>query len=953
MMLDKILKCLSPLNPSLGNEHLLSVSTRAALLGAVPKVDNRKVMPGDVFICIKGLSSDGHSFAADALLRGAGLIVVQNQAAYCGPYIRVDDTRKAAALLAGLYFNEPSKAFCLIGVTGTNGKTTSTLLIYEALRLMGKKAGWIGTLGYYIDGELHQTKHTTPDIFELNQILGQMRDLGVSHVVMEVSSHAIALDRIYGLEFDYCLFTNLSREHLDFHKTMDEYGEVKFSFLEHYASLGARILINTDDAFGARAYARLRESGLHCRSVGSRGGDYHISDVKLSSSGTSFKLFGSFLDLNLKSQLIGSFNVENLALAVSCLTAMDITDNLIEIIVPKLKPVKGRFQSVPNPKGISVFVDYAHSPDAIESILKSCNKLNPKRLLCLVGAGGDRDKGKRPLMLQAALHNSDCVIITDDNPRTENPEQIILDMLSGTDLWFPWWIIRDRKTAIEAILRLAGPGDVVVLCGKGHEDYQEIQGLRQPFDDYQMAYDYLNAKESVADKANDELILSLDRLMLKLLLNPLHESTIPGYIPPREYRFISTDSRTLKQGSVFFALKGENFDGHRFLPQVCREAGNLGIGEQPFDTCNNADNYEQCPDTFRLLGDLVRKYLMMFSAYKIALTGSTGKSSTKEYLASILTQAGKTLWTAENENNLIGLVKTILRIEPEDKYAVFELGTNHFGEIARLAEISMPDSSIIINVGPSHLEHLIDEDGVYREKTELFKLPLQYRLYPADDSRFATWSDQALSVGASAQADFRISEIIPSQDSISFMVNDQIYRLPSTVPHNVINSSFAIAMATCLGLNPEQIQQGLDSARGLKHRLETIRVKNGFVLGDCYNANPLSMQKAIEHWIALEPELPHRAILGDMLELGDQSPMYHQMIGAILSEMSFESLITVGELSKCYRPEDKALSYQHYDTVEEALSAIDVVTYTQGSITLIKASHGIHLEKMLTGLGDS
>ncbi|MEF3693731.1 MAG: UDP-N-acetylmuramoyl-L-alanyl-D-glutamate--2,6-diaminopimelate ligase [Candidatus Cloacimonadota bacterium] len=952
MNLAQIISSLAALNPQIANEHLLNPEHRENLPDAVPKVDNRKVLPGDIFICIKGLSSDGHSFAGDAILRGAALLVVQDVADYRGPYIKVDDTRKAAALLAGLYYQEPSKSFTLIGITGTNGKTTSSLLIYEALRLLGMKSAWIGTLGYYIDGELHHTRHTTPDIFELNQILAQMRDSGVSHVVMEVSSHAIALDRIFGLCFDFCLFTNLSREHLDFHKTMDEYGEVKYSFLEHYAARAARVLINTIDAFGAKSYARLTEAGLPCSSVGMSGSDYSISQIELSPEGSSFLLAGDFGTLDLQSQLIGSFNVENLALAVSCLLSMNIRAEEIERIVPLLKPVKGRFQTVPNPKAISVFVDYAHSPDAIETILKSCNKLNPKRLLCLVGAGGDRDKGKRPLMLQAALHNSDCVIITDDNPRTENPEQIILDMLSGTDLWFPWWIIRDRKTAIETILRLANPGDVVVLCGKGHEDYQEIQGARQHFDDYQVAYDYLNSSVPVHRKANDELVLSLDRLLLKLLINPLHESSIGGYIPPREYRYLSTDSRSLKPGSCFFALKGESFDGHNYLPDVCSNSANLGIGEQASVCGDNAENYEQCFDTYKLLGDLARKYLMMFPAYRIALTGSTGKSSTKEYLASIMTQKGKTLWTADNENNLIGLVKTILRIEPEDQYAVFELGTNHFGEIARLAEISMPDSAMILNVGPSHLEYLIDEDGVYREKTELFQLPLQYRLYPADDPRFALWAEKGLSVGIGSEADFWINEVSTREDSSSFKLNNQSYNIPTSVMHNVLNSSFAIALASCLGLNPGQIQEGLDRAKGLKNRLETIKTKNGLLLGDCYNANPLSMQKAIEHWIALDPERPHRAILGDMLELGSQAAMYHQMIGAILSEIRFESLITVGELSALYKPENLSLNYQHYNTVEEVLASLNRQEYVEGSIVLVKASHGIHLEKLLTGLGE-
>jgi len=932
---------------SILKEYDLLIETAGILpedISGKPETDNRKLSPGDAFVCIKGLSFDGHAFAQDAVQRGAALIVHQDDIAPGLPGIKVTDSRKAAALLAKLYYGDPSSKFSLIGITGTNGKTTTSLIIYNTLRKLGIKAGWIGTLGYYLDDTLFETHNTTPDIMELNGILSRMAQSGAEYVVMEVSSHAIALDRVFGLKFRICMYSNLSRDHLDFHKDMEDYAGTKFGWLDQNRENGVTLVLNTDDLAGCDYYNMYSQSGNVVIGVGRSTGDYILSEMNAEAQRTSFTLRYLDAEYRIESRLIGTFNIQNLALAVTALAQTGIAKKDLEWAISKIEPVKGRFENVPNDLGIGVFIDYAHTPDAIVSILRSCKQLPHKRIICVIGAGGDRDKGKRPLMLSAAVQNSDAVIITDDNPRTENPDTIIQEVLYGSDIWSPWWIIRDRYTAIRSALRLACEGDLVVICGKGHENYQEIEGVRHHFDDYQTAEEVLKLLLGMT-KDENELILPVDELQLRYQFNAPNKSSETGYHTSTNYSHIVTDSRKIVPNSVFIALKGERFDGNDFLEDVLIYPDLIAIGSKEI----NAPHYLKVADGTACIADLCRKYLLMFGVYRIALTGSTGKTSTKEITAQILEGDGKVLKTAHNENNIIGLCQTIFRLESRDKYAVFEIGTNHFGEIARLAEICSPQSAMIINIGPSHLEYLGSEDGVFLEKSTLFDRELEHLLYPVDDPRFEKYSERGRSVGFAPEADYRITDISVSEGSSSFRINSEAYTIPTDIPHYITNSSFAVALAVELGLSPETIRGGLASLPVMGNRLNLQRVNGRTLILDCYNANPVSMQKSIEYWIGIEPESPHIAILGDMLELGGDAPEYHKMIGAILSDHEIDGLITVGDLSQWYRPYYLTTS-NHYHTVDDLLARDEINLLPQNAVILLKASHGIHLEQVIPAL---
>lgn len=910
----------------------------------IPFADNRLVKSGDIFIAIKGSNLDGHDFIKEAISQGAALVVGCDKPTVKHGYIKVSNSRKAAALLANMYYQNPSSSFRLIGITGTNGKTSTSLILFNALKSLGIKVGWIGTLGYKINDEHYDTQHTTPDIMELNRILASMRDEEVSYVILEVSSHAIALDRIYGLAFDLCMFTNLSRDHLDFHGNMKEYSEVKAAWFES-VKLGRSVaLINSSDSFGKELAQELSKGLGAVYTVDYSDAPYRMEDLKCDLDGLSFAFRTSEGRITLRSKLIGEFNATNIAMAAAALHLMNFDMRDIQFAISSAKTVPGRMQSVTNDLGIGIYVDYAHTPDAIETVLKTARGLPHNKIFCLMGAGGDRDRGKRPLMLGSALRHSDFVIITDDNPRNEDPESIIYDIISGSHLDLPWWIIRDRAIAIQAILRLANPKDIVIICGKGHEKYQEIQGHRHHFDDVETVNLHL---KNDAPKEADALCLPLDELMLKVILDIPQKQNQKGYRAPHSYHHISTDSRNLKAGSVFFALKGQNFDGHRFLKEVLKDDSNFAIGEISLES----ENYHQTDSTLEAMAAVHSKYIGMFALYKIALTGSTGKTSTKEILANVLSSKAPTLKTNDNENNIIGLCQTIRRVKPDHQYGVFELGTNHFGEIPKMLETLHPNAGILINIGPSHLENFGSEDGVFQEKSVVLDQNMQLRLYDGDDARFAQYASNSISIGFSQECKYQITDLQESPTGQSFNISGHKYQIPHKMPYWAHNASFAIAFALEMGIQPKTIQTGLLLALNLPHRMEIEHLKDMILISDCYNANPVSMRKALEYWKSLKPGKPHIAFLGDMLELGDMAIEYHQMIGAILAESDVDVLYTVGELSRHYQPLAAQKHNLHFQNVEELIQNWAKIQIPDDAVVLVKASNGIKLAKLLPLLG--
>ena len=445
--------------------------------------DSRLIEPGHLFVAVKGTQTDGHAYIHSAIEKGASAVVCEElpkeQSANV-VYIQVADSEDAIGKIATTFYGNPTSKLELVGVTGTNGKTTIATLLYNTFRYFGYKVGLISTVCNYIDDEAIPTDHTTPDPVTLNKLLGRMADAGCKYVFMEVSSHSIAQKRISGLKFAGGIFTNLTRDHLDYHKTVENYLKAKKAFFDNLPK-SAFALTNLDDKNGL-VMTQNTKAKVYTYSLRS------LCDFKGKILESHFE--GMILNFNEKElavQFIGKFNASNLlaVFGATCLLGEKKEEALVALST--LRPVAGRFDSMRSPSGYTAIVDYAHTPDALINVLNAIHDVleGKGKVITVVGAGGNRDKGKRPIMAKEATDRSDKVIITSDNPRNEEPQDIINDMLAGLNSEDKKKVISitDRKEAIRTACMLAQPGDVILVAGKGHENYQEIKGVKHHFDD--------------------------------------------------------------------------------------------------------------------------------------------------------------------------------------------------------------------------------------------------------------------------------------------------------------------------------------------------------------------------------------------------------------------------------------------------------------------------------------
>ena len=454
--------------------------------------DSRALRPGDAFIALAGATTHGLAHAAQAEAAGVAAILFEPPApagtSLPRNAVAVPGLRARQGRLADRFFGSPSQAVTVIGVTGTNGKTSTVQLLAQALDLSGAVAGSIGTLGAGLVGRLVPGERTTPDVIAVHRLLADMREQGADHVAMEVSSHALAQGRVDEVAFRVAVFTNLTRDHLDFHGSMAAYGAEKAKLFA-WPGLDAAV-VNLDDPFGAALFAGLpagvRRFGLSARGAADAG--LHARDIVLAPEGLRFLLCEADVAHPVASPLLGRFNVDNLLAVAGTLRALGWPLADVAAMLPRLSPVGGRMSRVGGDgRRPLVVVDYAHTPDALQQALAGLREHTPGRLTCVFGCGGERDAGKRPQMAAIAQAGADRVIVTDDNPRSEDGDRIVADILAGFTRPDAVRVQRDRGRAIAEALAGAGAGDVVLVAGKGHEPYQEIRGVRHPFDDLQVA----------------------------------------------------------------------------------------------------------------------------------------------------------------------------------------------------------------------------------------------------------------------------------------------------------------------------------------------------------------------------------------------------------------------------------------------------------------------------------
>jgi len=904
-------------------------------------LDSRSVQDGDVFFACAGGKTDGRQHIAEAVKNGAAAVVVQaNEGRVLPdvsvPLLRVENLRDCLGELAHQWYGRATDNMTTIAVTGTNGKTTTTQWLAAALNAQGMPCGVIGTLGTtFPDGARQTGQLTTPDVLSLHRQLAALRDAGVQAVALEASSIGIEQERLAGVRIHVAAFTNLTHDHLDYHQTMQAYQAAKFRLFErpqiHHA------VINVDDAAGRELAGLLAADTVCSYALNDTRADFHASQIQTGAAGLDFTLTTPESTLPICSRIIGRHNVANLLLVAAVLSCLKKQDRLAALL-NTLQPVDGRMQIVPSPNADAmplVVVDYAHTPDALARALQALREtVNTRggKLWCVFGCGGDRDRRKRPVMGKLAQQHADAVVLTSDNPRSENPQVILDDIQSGLNP--PSQTVQiDRALAILYTLWQAQPQDVVLIAGKGHETYQEIKGQRQPFDDRDWAW----------------LALAL-----------------------RSGATLQTDSRTLRPDQLFLALPGENFDGHDYLHAAERKGASAAL----VNTHHARSTLRQIVvgDTRVALGKLGQAWRAQFGVDVtrplIAVTGSNGKTTVKEMIADILRAwlgASTVLATAGNENNDLGVPLTLLNLRPAHRAAVVELGMNHPGEIAPLAVMAQPTIALVNNAQREHQEFLGSVDAVAQENASVFAaLPANcVAVFPKEDAYAPLWESltthcRRMRFGWQAAEGVEVyaSNHHAGQDSQTFTLH-----VPDDVPgerpqhaeivlhvpgrHNVHNALAAAACAHAAGAPVQAIADGLASFRAVAGRMQRHDWLDGCVLiDDTYNANPESVLAAIDVLAALPGR--KQLVLGDMAEVGEQGAAMHAEVGAAARQKGVDNLLTLGSQSRLAAQAfgEGALAFDDFDALIAYLLNTPAQFDNPANI-LVKGSRFMRMERVV------
>lgn len=905
-------------------------------------MDSRHVQAGDIFFAVPGRSTDGRAYVDQAIQQGAGVVVLeatdsaQLKQSVCAivehieqagvPVLQVGQLASVLGHVAHQWYGAPSESMSVVAVTGTNGKTSCVQWIAAALNAEAVPCGTIGTLGVTLpNGKNLGGALTTPDVLSVHRSLAALRDAGAEVVAMEASSIGIEQGRLDGVCVAVAAFTNLTHDHLDYHHTFENYQQAKMALFRR-SELKA-IVTNLDDSVGRQVF----ELAVSCPVTGySLHGEprAHVfaNDVQAGRHGLVFHVNTPSGQAQMLTRLVGEHNVANLLLVAAVLEHLGWGLPKVARVLAALLPVEGRLQWVDpvvtteNPSMPLVVVDYAHTPDALERALIALRDLvtaRHGRLVCVFGCGGDRDTSKRPVMGRIAARLADDVFLTSDNPRSEDPAQIIQQVLAGMPT--SPVIEPDRACAILRAVWQAGPADVVLLAGKGHETYQEFASGRLPFDDREWARFALTWRQGLQ---------------------------------------ISTDTRTLASGDLFVALTGEAFDGHDYV-QMAREKGACAAVVEQW--CDDPLPQFVLGNTRQALMRAATVWRSLFDMPLIAVTGSNGKTTTKEMIASILRAAHgeqAMMATRGNLNNEIGVPLTLLRLRREHRGAVIELGMNHPGEIPVLAQMACPTVALVNNAQREHQEFMHSVEAVARENGSVISAlpPEGVAVFPGDDVFSDLWmglseSRSVLRFGFESRYDIWVDHIRADQDLTRCVMHydqksaDITLRAPGV--HNLRNAMAAAACALAAGIELSIIASGLAAFTPVGGRMQPRRVASGFqVIDDTYNANPDSVRAAIDVLAGLTGKKV--LVLGDMAEVGNDGPAMHAEVGAYALQQGIDELLVLGHASvhAARAFGEAALAFDALEPLMQALLA------RLPANVLVKGSRSARMERVLKALAE-
>ena len=922
--------------------------------------DSRAVQPGFAFAALPGHTQNGADFIEDARARGASAVfaAADNEIAEAGlPIIQVEDPRILLAKTAARFYGAQPET--MVAVTGTAGKTSVASFTRQIWERAGLKAAMIGTTGLESPNRTEYGQLTTPDQVHLHQLLSALVDDGVTHGAMEASSHGLDQHRLDGVRLAAGAFTNLGRDHLDYHPSMEAYFEAKMLLFNHLLPQGAPAVIFADDAWSEKAIDVARSAGLKVLTVGRDGRFLALKRVEHQRHQQVAEIHHEGTIYQVSIPLAGDFQLSNALVAAGLAIATGVPAGDAIAALEHLKGASGRLELVgTTANGAPAYVDYAHKPEALEQVLRSVRPFTTGRISVVFGCGGDRDRGKRPIMGEIASRLADVVIVTDDNPRSEDPATIRSEIMAATSGAVE---IGDRGEAIRQAVSRLRQGDTLVVAGKGHEQGQTVGDTVLHFSDHE------EIQKALEDQANRQWLWTIDDLVEAMKGRPV--GAMPDGVDG-----ISIDSRSTDQDDAFFAIKGDRFDGHDFASAaMANGAALLVVSEAKLPALGRlVAPMIVVDDVLAAMGRLAIASRARSDAKIVAVTGSVGKTTTKEMLRHVFSEQGRVHASVASFNNHWGVPLTLARMPRDTEYGVFEIGMNHANEIRPLVKMVRPHVSVITAIAAAHLGHFNNLGEIAAAKAEIFEGLVEdgHAVLNRDSEKFSQLKATAEecgvrhihSFGEHQDSEIRLLSCDTLANGSKVRVDvagdmiDMVVGLPGR--HIVQNALAVVGAAKFAGADVHQAADDLAAlpetkGRGARH---TLRLNDGqfTLIDESYNANPASMRASID----LLRDTPvgengrRIAVLGDMLELGKFSNTLHSELAGPLNDAGIDQVILTGPEIK---PLDEALpatiSHQHCADVDAAVAAL-LDSLKAGDAVMVKASNGIGFSKLIAALLD-
>ena len=826
-----------------------------------------------IFFAINGKKVNGEKFIQHAIKKGASIIVCSKKCKFKDKNIlkiKKKNVRNFLSETAAKFYRLKPKN--IIAVTGTNGKTSVADMFYQLFRLNNLKVASIGTLGIKYNNKVLKTNLTSPDIISLHKNLNFLKKKGIDNVIIEASSHGLFQQRLHHINFKSGVFTNLSQDHLDYHKNMQSYLNAKLILFREILKKNSSII-----------------------------SDKNIMQFKILKKISKKKKL-KIIDINneilkIKNQLpdLPDFKVKNLAMSIMASKVCGLKENLIYKKIKKIKEVNGRLELVRKfPNHIKVFVDYAHTPDALLKTLIFLRNEYKKNISIVFGCGGDRDKKKRSLMARIANNYCNKIYVTDDNPRYENPKKIRKEILKNISSKKSF-DIANRSAAIKRSIKESNPEEIILVAGKGHEEVQIYKDKTYKASDKKIIKGIIIKKKKLSRK---ELNYLENKSIMKKIIGNKEFTNFNG---------LSTDTRSLNRGNLFLALKGKNNNGNNFIKDAFRKGASCVIS----DTSKKyGKKIFKVKSSISFLNSFARIKRENSLANIIAITGSAGKTSLKNLTSQLLQSFGKTHFSPKSFNNHLGVPISLSNLKSNDKYGVFEVGMSKAGEIRKLTKLIKPHLAVITNIGEAHLENFKNIKGIAKAKSEIIEnVKTGGTIILNRDDKFFNYlfkkaklfNLKIITFGRHKTSNILLKKLIENKGNSKAFVKIGKRNLDFKFKDiNIDNILASLAILNELKIDVEKIKSKLQilhpsAGRGKKYNIKRYKKKFKFI-DESYNANPLSVKKAILRFKSLKKEkFKKYLILGDMLELGQKSKKYHDDISRVINNSDIDKVFVKGK----------------------------------------------------------